>query len=214
MEKRKSSKKEIVNSNTISFKQVIVSIIILLFAIGLLIYTFFEIFGKDDKITTEQTKEVVQVQEEQASAEIKPVEEETVAPEVHEEVAKPEETKTTTLNFNATIDSDFEFEIFYTTKEHVWFTQEQAFTYKAVMGTHSYSITLPETKVYRIRLDFGSNPVNVTLKDIHLSGEQTADLNDFNNYEYNDIQSKTINEDGSVTISSEGRDPYMAYRIE
>ena len=56
--------------------------------------------------------------------------------------------------------------------------------------------------------------MNVTLKDIHLSGEQTADLNDFNNYEYNDIQSKTINEDGSVTISSEGRDPYMAYRIE
>ena len=51
-------------------------------------------------------------------------------------------------------------------------------------------------------------------QDIHLSGEQTADLNDFNNYEYNDIQSKTINEDGSVTISSDGRDPHMAYRIE
>lgn len=205
--KKSAPKEKVVESNsTISPKQVVVSIIILLFAIGLLVYAFSEIFNKKEITKEELTQQVIEVKDIVAE----PVSEEAI---VKEEVVEIENHKTT-LNFNATTDSEFEYEIFYTTQQNVWFTPEKAFTYKANKGSQAYSITLPETKVYRIRLDFGSNPIKITLKDIHLSGEQNVELNDFDKYEYNDIQTKTINEDGSITIISEGRDPYIAYKIE
>lgn len=216
METKRNSKVQTAATNaSISIKQVIVSVIILSFAVCLLIYAFSAIFLTKDNTKEKivQVPEVVQVPEKSIEEPVqKPEENKEV--ETPEKVVEPEIPQVTTLNFTATTDTDFEYEIFYTDKQYVWFTPDKSFTHKAVKGKNTYSIELPETKVYRIRLDFGSNPVNITIKDIHLSGEQNVDLNNFDAYEYNDIQNKTINEDGSITLSSEGRDPYMAYRIE
>ena len=66
--------------------------------------------------------------------------------------------------------------------------------------------------MYRIRLDFASNPGTVTVKDIYLMGAQRADLNQFGEYELNQIDKAVVNEDGSFTIISAQDDPYMAYR--
>ena len=79
-------------------------------------------------------------------------------------------------------------------------------------GTHNYSIVLPEKAVYRIRLDFGSAPGTVTIKNIRLEGSQKADLNDIANCEINQIDKLTENEDGSITVTSAQEDPYIAYR--
>ena len=43
-------------------------------------------------------------------------------------------------------------------------------------------------------------------------GAQRADLNQFGEYELNQIDKAVVNEDGSFTIISAQDDPYMAYR--
>ena len=148
------------------------------------------------------------------------VADETVAP-VKE--AKPEEAskevievepENAVLMFTATAEKDFNYEVYYTVEREVWYDAEHVVAEEGKTGTHNYSIVLPEKAVYRIRLDFGSAPGTVTVKNVRLDGSQKADLNDFNNYEFAQIDKYQKNEDGSLTITSEQGDPYMAFRTE
>lgn len=122
------------------------------------------------------------------------------------------EPQNVVLTFTATSEKDFNYEVFYTVEREVWFDAGHMVEYPGKSGTHRYSIVIPSDEVYRIRLDFASNPGTVTVKDIYLMGAQRADLNQFGEYELNQIDKAVVNEDGSFTIISAQDDPYMAYR--
>ena len=84
--------------------------------------------------------------------------------------------------------------------------------YAATSGLRNYSIVLPVGHITRFRLDYGENPGDVMIKDIRLNGSQTADLNDFSQYDTNQMENVTINEDGGLSFTSNQADPYMIYR--
>lgn len=130
--------------------------------------------------------------------------------EVSKEVIKIE-PKTSVLTFEATTDKALNYQIFYTVEREVWYDAGHVVEYSGEAGNHKYSIVIPSEKIFRIRIDFDSNPGEVTIKNIYLDGAQKADLNDFDGYAYNQIDAKDKNKDGSLTITSQQDDPYMEY---
>lgn len=171
-------------------------------------------------VPAEPSAETAPAAEEKAAAPAEAVADETVAP-IKE--AKPEEAskevievepENAVLMFTATAEKDFTYEVYYTVEREVWFDADHVVAAEGKAGTENYGIVLPEKAVYRIRLDFGSYPGTVTVKNVRLDGSQKADLNDFNNYEFAQIDKYQKNEDGSLTITSEQEDPYMAFRTE
>ena len=121
------------------------------------------------------------------------------------------EPKNSVLTFETTTDKALTYQVFYTVEREVWYDAEHVVEHKGKAGTNKYSIVIPSEKVFRIRIDFDSNPGKVMIKNIYLDGTQKADLNNFGGYAYNQINSKTQNRDGSLTITSEEDDPYMEY---
>lgn len=116
------------------------------------------------------------------------------------------------VTFTATLDKDINFQVFYTDEEGADYAEETSVKQAATPGTENYSIVLPAKHIYRFRLDFGEYPGKVAIKDIHLAGSQTADLNDFSRYDTNQIKDIVISEDGSLSFTSEEFDPYIAYK--
>ena len=115
------------------------------------------------------------------------------------------------FNFTATITKPIVFEVFYTVKREIWFDKEHSVLLKGIKGTNEYSVVLPSDKIYRIRLDFGSNPGKVKVKNLYLSGTQEFDLNNFSRYELNQLENVVIKKDGGLSFTSSGNDPYIAY---
>lgn len=138
------------------------------------------------------------------------VEEEQKLPEITKEIIEVE-PKNSVLTFDATSEKPLNYQVFYTVKREVWYDASHVVEHEGEAGTHKYSIVIPSDKVYRIRIDFDSNPGKVTIKNIYLDGTQKADLNNFDGYAYNQIDSKTKNQDGSLTLTSGEDDPYMEY---
>ncbi len=170
-----------------NLKQVIVAVVILIFAIVMLVLGLSGLFSK------KQATETVQ---------------KTITPVV-EEVKKPTNV---VVNFTATSENPITYEIFYTTEREVWFDGSHVLSIEGKEGEYTYAIDLPLEKIYRFRLDFGSNPGKVTIKDIYLSGTQEYDLNSFDLYEFKNINNAKIDDNGNITFSSDNEDPYMAYR--
>lgn len=217
-----------IKSNT---KQWVVAGVILVTAILMLMLGF---SGKEtkapEKTTPPQVEQPVAKPEPVAAEPVAPKVEEAEpkieeapavaepAPKAEEKPAEPEkevikvEPKNAVLMFTATAEKDFNYEVYYTVEREVWYDAEHVVAEEGKTGTHNYSIVLPEKAVYRIRLDFGSAPGTVTIKNIRLEGSQKADLNDIANCEINQIDKLTENEDGSITVTSAQEDPYIAYR--
>lgn len=129
------------------------------------------------------------------------------------DLAKAAKPKNVIFNFTATTTKPIVFEIFYTLKREVWFDKDHSILIEGKKGTKEYSVVLPSDKIYRIRLDFGSNPGKVTVKNMYLSGTQEFDLNNYARYELNQLENVIIaKENSSISFVSSGRDPYMAYR--
>jgi len=187
MSENKSNKAlEFIKNN---LKQVIVATVILIFAIVLLVIGLSGLFSKKQVIKQEVVKEKVET--------------------VVEEVKKPTNV---VVNFTATTENPITYEIFYTTEREVWFDGSHTLSVEGKEGQYTYAIDLPLEKIYRFRLDFGSNPGKVTIKDIYLSGTQEYDLNNFDLYEFKNINNVEKDKDGNVTFTSDNEDPYMAYR--
>lgn len=136
--------------------------------------------------------------------------EEKELPKVTKEIIEVE-PKNSVLTFEATSEKPLNYQVFYTVKREVWYDASHVVEHEGEAGTHKYSIVIPSDKVYRVRIDFDSNPGKVTIKNIYLDGTQKADLNNFDGYAYNQIDTKTKNKDGSLTLTSGEDDPYMEY---
>lgn len=204
-------------------KQLIVGAIILVVALLLLFFAFKESDKPQEKVVpqpvVEQKAEVKEPVVEPTVPAVQPKEEEPedLITESQEELKPVKEVikiepKNAVLTFTAKAAQDFDYQVFYTVEREVWFDPTHVVTHKAKAGTHKYSIVLPVKEIFRLRLDYGEAPGKVTIKDIYLTGSQTADLNDFTLYDFNQIDSYKVNKDNSLTINASGNDPFMIYQ--
>lgn len=118
------------------------------------------------------------------------------------------------FNFTATAKNAFNYQIFYTIKDEVWYSPKYVISFSGQAGENTYKIKIPAEKVYRIRLDFDAANEEITISNVYLSGDQEADLNNFKDYLFNDIAEKTINKDGSLTVITKEQDPHIGYYIK
>ncbi len=176
-----------------------------------------------------QEPTVEQIEEQKVEQEVQPIEEVAPAPAPTPQVVTTEEENTeknipevtkevievepqnSVLTFETTTEKALNYQIFYTVEREVWYDASHVIEHQGEAGSHKYSIVIPSGKVFRIRIDFDSNPGKVTIKNIYLDGTQKADLNNFDEYAYNQIDAKDKNKDGSLTITSQQDDPYMEY---
>ena len=113
------------------------------------------------------------------------------------------------VTFHADNDKDINYQLFYMDENSKWFNEPQSVKQIVEAGSSSVKIVLPTENVTRVRLDFGQIPNKVTIKNFKISGNKTIEFTDFDKYNYNQINSHTTNKDGSLTIISDKKDPYM-----
>jgi hypothetical protein len=196
-------------------KQVIVGGVILLVAFTLILFA-----SSTTEKKIETTQEDASIQKVEVKKEVAPIKEDLAVVDddndVEEELseAKVEEQKYVYFNFTALAKKDFGYQVFYTVKDEVWYDPKHVISFAGLAGENIYKVKIPAEKIYRIRLDFNVGNEEITVSDIYLSGEQEADLNNFEEYLFNDIAEKTINRDGSLTVVTMEQDPHIGYYIK
>ena len=180
-------------------KQVIVGCVILLVAILLLVVS----------VPSKKKQEITQAKTPTQVLSVK----ETVLPGA-KLATKPEKESEIFFNFTAVAENDFNYQIFYTIKDEIWYSPKYVVSFAGQAGENTYKIKIPAERIYRIRLDFDAANEAITVSDIYLSGDQEADLNNFEDYLFNDIAKKTINKDGSLTVITKSQDPHIGYYIK
>ena len=118
-------------------------------------------------------------------------------------------SKAVIVSFNAEAKKEITYQVFYQTTENKNYIEKYSISQKVKAGKNDVEIVLPTDSVKGIRLDFGSYPKTVKVKDIKVIGDTVAELKDFDKYQYYKIDSKKIGEDGSLTIVSNQNDPFM-----
>ncbi len=193
------------NEKKTNKKQYIVAAIIALVAVIMLISVASE---KKEKVI--EKAPIVEKQQIQDTGKLSKTEDKVQSKE-EKKIIKIE-PENAVLTFEATADKAFDYQIFYTVEREIWFDASHVVDVAGKEGMHKYNVVIPSDKVYRVRIDFGSEPGMVTIRNIYMNGVQQADLNDFDKYSYNKIDKKNKNNDGSLTIISSQEDPFIEYK--
>ena len=75
-----------------------------------------------------------------------------------------------TLAFESTCDKDLEYQVFYSTSKNGGFHEETSIRQMVSKGNQAVKFTINARKIYNLRLDFGSFPGKVTVKNLRLVG--------------------------------------------
>lgn len=110
------------------------------------------------------------------------------------------------VTFHADSEKDINYQVFYTDDSNHYRNTELQ-NIKA--GSNCVKIILPTEVVKSFRLDPGSKSGKLTIKKLKVSGNETVEFTDFDNYKYMNIKEHTVNEDGSLSIVSDHVDPYI-----
>ena len=113
------------------------------------------------------------------------------------------------IAFTSNAAHDIQYQVFYTPEADGRFNEPQSVRQLVTAGVKAVEMILPAEKVARFRLDFGTKPETVTVSDIKIIGDTTAEIKNFNDYRYNQIDEHLTYKEGSVTITSNQGDPYM-----
>lgn len=114
------------------------------------------------------------------------------------------------VTFYADSEKDLNYQIYYTIDDLTKFNEEQKVMQLVPAGSSCVKIIIPTEQITRFRLDTGSYPGKLIIKNLKISGNKTVKFIDFDKYFYSkDISNHTVNEDGSLTIISDKSDPYM-----
>ena len=108
----------------------------------------------------------------------------------------------------------FNLQIFYTTEQNENFNQEHSVRKDVTEKDTHVEVIIPEDKIYKFRIDFGSNPEKVLLKNVEIIADQYINFNDWQNYTYRNIEKSKINKkDNSLIVISAQKDPYMFWGL-
>ena len=108
----------------------------------------------------------------------------------------------------------FGLQIFYTTEQNENFNSNHSVRKNITPQDTHVEVVIPESKIYKFRIDFGSQPEKVVLKNVEIYADQYINFNDWRNYTYRNIEKSKINkDDNTLTVTSTHRDPYMFWNI-
>lgn len=108
----------------------------------------------------------------------------------------------------------FELQIYYTIDQNESFSYKHSIKKKVTPEDKHVKVVIPEPKIYKFRIDFGSNPEKVVVKNVEIIADQYINFNDWRNYVYRNIEKSKINkDDNTLTVTSTHRDPYMFWNI-
>ncbi len=106
----------------------------------------------------------------------------------------------------------FNLQIFYTTEQNEHFNEKKSVKKSVTPEDKHLEIVIPEEKIYKFRLDFGSNPGQLELKNVEIIADQYINFNDWESYVYRNIEKVKIHKkENTVTLISTHRDPYMSW---
>lgn len=89
--------------------------------------------------------------------------------------------KSIILSFDVNAQNDITYQVFYTTTQNSGFNEPESQKQFIAKGTQTVTFEIKVPKIYHLRLDPGSNPGQIFIKDLVISGDKTIDLIDKEN---------------------------------
>jgi hypothetical protein len=106
----------------------------------------------------------------------------------------------------------FELQIYYTVDKDERFSYIHSIKKSVTPEDKHLEIVIPEEKIYKFRLDFGSNPGQLELKNVEIIADQYINFNDWESYVYMYMDKIKIHrKEQSVTLISTQDDPHMSW---
>jgi hypothetical protein len=119
-----------------------------------------------------------------------------------------------TLVLDWELTKPIELQVFYTTDQDQNFNEKLSVRKKVTVDDKHVEVVIPEDKIYRFRIDLGSKPEKVILKNVEIMADQYINFNDWYSYAYMNIDKSKVNkDDNSLTILSSHGDPYMYWSL-
>lgn len=117
-----------------------------------------------------------------------------------------------TVSIDWELSKPIELKIFYTTDQAENFNEKHTVKKDVTPEDKHVEVVIPEDKIYKFRIDFGSNPEKVLLKNVEIIADQYINFNDWESYVYRNIEKVKIHKkENTVTLISTHRDPYMSW---
>ena len=114
------------------------------------------------------------------------------------------------VSFDAEAEKEISYQAFYTNNMTENFGGSNVVTYKAQAGKNHIEIILPTEKIAKLRLDLGSFPGKIQLKNIKVRGLNTVTISDENFLRLNQLKVQSP-QAGYFNFYSDQGDPYFVY---
>ena len=106
----------------------------------------------------------------------------------------------------------FELQVYYTIDPNEGFNYRHSVKKKVTPKDTHVEVVIPENKIYKFRIDFGSNPEKVLLKNVEIIADQYINFNDWDSYIYKNIEKAKIRKkENTIIITSTHKDPHMSW---
>ena len=118
------------------------------------------------------------------------------------------------VSFDAQTSKDLTFQVFYTTQPKTNFSEKESVKQLVKSGNNNVIFKLPIKNIIRFRIDPGSNPGEVKLSNITVSGNKSVKLDGENWWTYNKHIENHSFQNGILSLVSNQGDPYIIYKHE
>lgn len=116
------------------------------------------------------------------------------------------------LKIDWELEKSFQLQVFYTTEQNELFNEKKSIRKQITPNDKHIEIELPIEQIYKIRLDYGSKPQRVIVKNVEITGDQYINFSNWTNYGYMHMDKNKIHrDDNSLELYSDQNDPYMYY---
>lgn len=119
-------------------------------------------------------------------------------------------TRNFILSFNAEATKDLTYQVYYAKKASQSLTEQNSVKQQVKAGKSKVEIILPIHKIAKLSLDLGNNPEKLVISNLKLNGMKEIKFNDFNKFDYINIEKKEIFPD-TLTIKANHKYPSIIY---
>lgn len=110
------------------------------------------------------------------------------------------------------VSKPFNLQIFYLKGKNDNFNNQDSIIKKVTPQDSHVEIVLPVKRIYNFRIDFGTKPEKVVLKNLEIKGDMRLNFNNWYDYQYlNFSKHKIHHDDNSLELYSDSGDPYMVF---
>lgn len=119
-----------------------------------------------------------------------------------------------TMVLDMELTKPIQLQVFYLKDKNGKFNEQSSITKSLTPADTHVEVVIPAERIYNFRLDFGSNPERVLLKNIEIKGDIFLNFNNWHDYAYVNISKHKIHHnDNSLELYSRHNDPYMVFQF-